>query len=331
MKRGNRMATSEPRRRPDKPHAHIPPFAQTLTTHGLALLRAKTTVLQINIGFLCNQVCRHCHLEASPTRNELMRPDTMRQVAEFAGRAEFEMIDITGGAPEMHPDLTEFISMLSPLAPKITLRSNLTALHEKGAPLMNHLKANGVAIVASFPSLNKAQTESIRGKDCFNISIDVLKQLNSMGYGKNGSGLSLDLVVNPAGAFLPPPQEQLEKRFREMLEQKWGITFNRVFSFANVPLGRFRSWLHQSDNFQKYMDKLVSAFNPCTIEGLMCRTLISVSWDGYLFDCDFNQAADHCLGNRKIHISQIKRPPEPGSPISTDTHCYTCTAGSGFT
>ena len=325
------MATPEPKRKPDKPHEHIPPFAQTLTTHGLTLLRSITAVLQINIGFLCNQTCRHCHLEASPTRNEMMQPETLRQVAEFAGRTEFEMIDITGGAPEMHPDLTEFISMLAPLTPKITLRSNLTALYEKGAPLMNHLKANGVAIVASFPSLNKAQTESIRGKDCFNISIDALKQLNSMGYGKNGSGLDLDLVVNPAGAFLPPHQAQLEKRFRNMLEQKWGITFNRVFSIANVPLGRFRSWLHQSDNFQKYMDTLVSAFNPCTIEGLMCRTLISVSWDGYLFDCDFNQASGHCLGNRKTHISQMERPPEPGSPISTDTHCYTCTAGSGFT
>jgi radical SAM/Cys-rich protein len=261
----------------------------------------------------------------------MMQPETIRQVSEFAGRTEFEMIDITGGAPEMHPGIEELISRLSPLAPKITLRSNLTALYEKGAPLINHLKANRVAIVASFPSLNRAQTESIRGENCFNVSIDALRQLNSVGYGRSGSGLDLDLVVNPAGAFLPPPQEQLEKRFRKILEQKWGITFNRVFSFANVPLGRFRSWLHQSDNFQKYMDKLVTAFNPCTIEGLMCRTQISVSWDGYLFDCDFNQASGHCLGNRKIHISELEHPPEPGSPISADTHCYTCTAGTGFT
>jgi radical SAM/Cys-rich protein len=325
------MASPEPKKISENPPGRVPPFAQTLTTHGLTLLRAKTTVLQINLGFLCNQICRHCHLDAGPTRNERMQPETMGQVADFAGRTEFDLIDITGGAPEMHPDLTEFISMLSPLAPGITLRSNLTALYEKGAPLMNHLKANRVAIVASFPSLNSTQTDSIRGKDCFNISIDALKQLNSMGYGQNGSGLDLDLVVNPAGAFLPPPQEQLEKRFRKMLEQKWGITFNRVFSFANVPLGRFRSWLHQSDNFQKYMDKLVSAFNPCTPPGLMCRSLISVSWDGYLFDCDFNQASGHGLGNHKIHISQIESLPEPGSPIATDIHCYTCTAGSGFT
>lgn len=309
----------------------VPPFVQTLATHGLTLLRAKTTVLQINVGFLCNQMCRHCHLEAGPSRNEIMRRDTMDQVCDLAGRGQFETIDITGGAPELHPDIKTFVSALSPLSPRTTFRSNLTALNQTGTSLMNHLKACNVGIVASFPSLNEAQTESIRGSGCFASSIEALKMLNRLGYGKEGTGLNLDLVVNPAGAFLPPAQEQIEKRYRKMLEQKWGITFNKVFSFANVPQGRFRSWLIRSDNFQKYMDKLVSAFNPCTIDGLMCRTLMSVSWDGYLFDCDFNQAAGRLMGNRKTHVSRMKTLPEPGNPIATDTHCYTCTAGSGFT
>jgi radical SAM/Cys-rich protein len=304
------------------------PFAQTLAAHDLTLLRSKATTLQLNVGFLCNQVCRHCHLEAGPARKEMMNRETMNQLTAFAGRNKFDLIDITGGAPELHPELGDFIRVLSPLAPRTVLRSNLTALYQKGEPLMNLLKEYNVDIVASFPSLNAVQTESIRGNGCFNTSIAALKQLNSLGYGKERC---LDLVVNPSGAFLPPPQEQLEKRFHKALEQKWGIIFNSVFSFGNVPLGRFRNWLIQSNNFNKYVDKLISAFNPCTVEGLMCRTLVSVSWDGYLFDCDFNQAAGRFSGKRKIHISRLQKPPEPGSPIATDVHCYTCTAGSGFT
>ncbi len=324
------MAEPSSHRQPDR-LIPVPPFVQTLGAHGLTLLRAETTVLQINVGFLCNQVCRHCHLEAGPARNEIMSRDTADAVIDFADRERFEMIDITGGAPELHPDINAIVSELSPLSPKTVFRSNLTALKQVGSSLMNHLKDCRVDIVASFPSLNETQTESIRGKGCFHISIDTLKELNRLGYGREGTGLNLDLVVNPAGAFLPPPQDQIEKRYRKILEEKWGITFNKALSFANVPLGRFRSWLIRSNNYRKYMERLVSAFNPCTIDGLMCRSMISVSWDGYLFDCDFNQAAERFMGNRKIHISQMKVLPEPGTPIATDAHCYTCTAGSGFT
>ena len=306
-------------------------FFLTLAANGLSLLRADTTTLQINVGFLCNQMCRHCHLEAGQARKEMMSRETMGQVVAFAGRGKFEVIDITGGAPELHPDLGNFIKALAPLAPRIILRSNLTALRQKGESLLDLLKGYNIDIVASFPSLNEVQTESIRGKGCFDISIEALKKLNELGYGMEESGPRLDLVVNPAGAFLPPPQEQLEKRFRKMLGHRWGITFNRVFGFANMPLGRFRSWLIQSNNFERYMGKLIAAFNPGAIEGLMCRTLMSVSWDGYLFDCDFNQASGRFMGNRKIHISQIQQSPGPGSLIATDDHCYTCAAGSGFT
>jgi len=185
--------------------------------------------------------------------------------------------------------------------------------------------------VASFPSLNEVQLESFRGKESFQSSIDTLKTLNEMGYGKEKTGLELDLVVNPSGSFLPPSQAETENKFHRIIKQKWGICFNRLYTFANVPLGRFWTWLIKSGNFENYMEKLISAFNPCAVKGLMCRNLVSVSWDGYLFDCDFNQAAGLFLGKRKTHVSEIKNPTKPGTPIAADNHCFTCTAGSGFT
>lgn len=309
----------------------ITPFQQTLDRHGITLLKDKATTLQINIGLRCNQTCRHCHLDASPGREEMMIRETMNQVIEFARCGHFETIDITGGAPELHPDLGNFIKSVSHCAPKTILRSNLTALSRKLNRLMDILKESQTTIVASFPSLNEVQLESFRGKGSFQSSIDTLKTLNEMGYGKEKTGLELDLVVNPSGSFLPPSQAETENRFHRIIKQKWDIRFNRLYTFANVPLGRFRTWLVKSGNFENYMEKLISAFNPCAIKGLMCRNLVSVSWDGYLFDCDFNQAAGLFLGKQKTHVSEIKNPPEPGTPIAVGNHCFTCTAGSGFT
>ncbi|HIJ55792.1 MAG TPA: radical SAM/Cys-rich domain protein [Deltaproteobacteria bacterium] len=310
----------------------LSPFPQTLVNHNLSLTRDQTITLQINIGLHCNQVCRHCHLDAGPHReNDMMSRETMDRVIRFAAGNAFKVIDITGGAPELHPDLEYFIRKLKSYSNRLILRSNLTMLHEKGEALMDVLRETGTDIVASFPSLNDVQTAAIRGKGCFDISVLTLKKLNDFGYGKEDSGLCLDLVVNPSGAFLPPSQASQEKRFRKVLKQKCGIVFNNLYTFANVPLGRFLKWLEDSGNFEKYVEKLSSAFNPCTVDGLMCKTLISVSWDGYLYDCDFNQASGQFLGNRKLHISEINDPPEPGGHIATDYHCYTCTAGSGFT
>lgn len=310
----------------------VEPFRQTLAKHGLSLTREKTITLQVNLGLLCNQACRHCHLEAGPNREEVMSKETMDQVVAMAQRFPFEVIDITGGAPEMNPNLAEMIERLAPLTSRLMLRSNLTALvHEERDQVIDLCKQYRVVIVASFPSLNEAQAESQRGKGVFQESIGVLRKLNSTGYGKPGSGLELNLVSNPTGAFLPSSQEQMEKRFCQVLANKWGIGFNNLFTFANVPLGRFRTWLERSGNLDKYLQKLATSFNPCAIEGLMCRSLISVSWDGYLFDCDFNQAADLYLGGRKTHISALEELPEPGEPIAISYHCYTCMAGSGFT
>lgn len=308
------------------------PFAQFLGSRGLSLCRREALVLQVNVGLLCNQLCRHCHLEAGPSRSEVMDLDTAQQVIEFANRGAFKVIDITGGAPEMNPHLCRLISGLAPLAPELILRSNLTLIGSGELDYLVELcREHRVSIVGSFPSLNKAQSESQRGKDVFDKMIAALRLLNSRGYGMSGSGLKLDLVANPAGAFLPASQEQLERKYRQDLEKNWGIVFSSLYTFGNVPLGRFRRWLMQTSNYESYMAKLIAGFNPCTLDGLMCRSLLSVSWDGYLYDCDFNQAAGIPLGGEKTHVSRLTSPPGEGSRIAVGEHCFACTSGSGFT
>ncbi|NIQ38461.1 MAG: radical SAM/Cys-rich domain protein [Proteobacteria bacterium] len=310
----------------------IEPFSQFLSRNGLNLVRERTCTLQINVGLLCNQACRHCHLEAGPGRREVMNVETVCHVVDYARRGRFEVADITGGAPELNPNLVRLIRKLSHAVPRVMVRSNLTALSDGRRDfLMEFCKEHRVAIVASFPSLDLSQAESQRGQGTFKESIAVLNKLNSLGYGQEGSGLELDLVSNPTGAFLPPTQGQAEMRFRKEIDRRWGIVFNHLYTFANVPLGRFRSWLLRSDNLGEYMERLASQFNPKALEGVMCRTLVSVSWEGYLYDCDFNLSQDLSIDGRKIHVSQMAGPPEPGTPIAVSDHCYACTAGTGFT
>jgi radical SAM/Cys-rich protein len=315
-----------------EPVGTIEPFRTMLAKHGLKLERAKTTTLQINVGLLCNQTCRHCHLEAGPARNELMDERTIEATVSFAKRFRFQTIDLTGGAPELHPHLPAIITDLAPLAGRLIVRTNLSALEETNPDrLIETFKRHRAVVIASFPALNPGQTESQRGTGSFRTSIQALKRLNAAGYGREGSPMELDLVSNPTGAFLPPSQEQAEKRFRAVLEEKWGVVFNQLYTFANVPLGRFGRWLVKTGNFDRYVGRLASHFNPCAVEGLMCRTLLSVAWDGTLYDCDFNLAKGLHMGGRKMGISELKSPPKPGVPIATADHCYTCTAGSGFT
>ncbi len=310
----------------------VEPFSETLARHGLELKRGVTTTLQVNVGLRCNQACRHCHVEAGPDRTEMMSRETLEEVVGFARRGCFEVIDITGGAPELHPWIGEMISRLAPLAPKILFRCNLTLLaEERREDLIEVCREQRVGIVASFPSLDADQAEAQRGRGAFSKSLATLKRLNEFGYGRPGSELELNLVSNPAGAFLPVSQAQAEKRFQKDLDERWGIRFHHLYTFSNVPLGRFRRWLIESGNFGKYMRKLASSFNPCTISGLMCRSLVSVDWNGNLFDCDFNLAAGLSLGGRKRHVSEMIGPPEPGEAVATSDHCYACTAGSGFT
>ena len=310
----------------------VVPFRTILAQNGLNLTRAETTTLQVNVGFLCNQVCQHCHLDAGPLRKETMDAGTVGQVVELARKFQFQCIDITGGAPEMNPQLGDLLTGLFPLTPRLMLRSNLTALTAGHRNMLIDLcKKLRVVIVASFPSLNQAQADAQRGQGSFKKSLATLKKLNASGYGRQESGLELNLVVNPAGAFLPSEQVQTEKRFHEILRNRWEIEFNNLFTFANMPLGRFYQWLVRSGNYEKYIKKLAASFNPCAISGLMCRSLISISWDGYLYDCDFNQAVGLYWGGRKIHISQLSELPRSGTPIAVADHCYTCTAGAGFT
>ena len=307
-------------------------FSSLLAERGLQLLRGETAVLQVNMGLICNQACRHCHLEAGPDRNEMMNLETCNAVVAFAGRNRFRVIDFTGGAPELNPNLTMILEKCAELAPRLILRSNLTAIKDReNNDLIDICSTHRIAIVASFPSLHKGQLEAQRGSGIFEKSISTLRLLNKFGYGREGSGLELNLVASPTGAFLPSSQIHVERRFRAELQKKWGITFNHLYTFANAPLGKFRHWLELTGNFESYMGKLASSFNPCTIEGLMCRTLLSVSWDGYLFDCDFNLARGLFMGGKKVHISEADSPPPAGSPVAVADHCYACTAGSGFT
>jgi radical SAM/Cys-rich protein len=312
--------------------AAVEPFADILVRHGLSLVRDRVHTLQVNTGYLCNLRCRHCHLEAGPGRKEIMSRDTMEAVVSFARQFPFRVIDITGGAPELVPGLPFLIEGLAPLAPRLMLRTNLSAVSGAAREsLLALCVAHRVVLVASFPSTNPSQADAQRGAGATETAIAVLKRLNAAGYGVEGTGLELDLVSNPVDAVLPGSQESAERKFRHELLRKWGVAFNHLYTFANVPLGRFRTWLLETGNYERYMKTLTDAFNPSAVEGLMCRTLLSVSWDGFLYDCDFNLAAGRPAADPKTHVSDVRELPPPGAPIAIGDYCYACTAGSGFT
>ncbi|MBL0226039.1 MAG: arsenosugar biosynthesis radical SAM protein ArsS [Geobacteraceae bacterium] len=307
-------------------------FEQTLIGQGLELRRDETSTLQVNVGLACDLACRHCHLEAGPTRTELMAGETVEAVIACAERISFATIDITGGSPELLPQLPMLVERLAPLTSRLIVRTNLTALAlPESEALPDLYRSHRAVIIASLPAINAAQSESQRGRGTWDTSMDILRKLNGIGYGMPGSGLELNLVANPAGAFLPAGQSPTERRFRQDLKRRYGIAFSNLFTFANVPLGRFRNWLEQSGNLDVYLRRLAENFNPCTLPGLMCRTLISVDWNGYLYDCDFNVAAGLHHSSHRLHISQLTELPLPGTPIPVGDHCYSCTAGSGFT
>lgn len=307
-------------------------FQQTLDRHGLTLCRDRVQTLQINVGLLCDLACKHCHLDAGPKRTEVMARATMDTVIAFADKHHFELIDITGGAPELIPDIDYLLRGLAPLAGKLMLRTNLTALDNPEKDFLLDLFVElKVALVASFPSTSPSQADSQRGKGVADRSVVMLQRLNELGYGQRESGLELNLVANPTGAFLPADQCAAEQKFKSDALRKWGIVFNALFTFANMPLGRFRSWLEKSGNFEGYMETLEKGFNPCTVDGLMCRSLLSVDWNGMLYDCDLNLAAGIPLGGKSLHLSELMEPPPQGVVIATGDHCFACTAGSGFT
>jgi radical SAM/Cys-rich protein len=309
------------------------PFQQKMEGLGLyPLLPTGIEVFQVNIGKMCNQVCRHCHVDAGPDRREVMTRATMEQCLEALAATSLATVDITGGAPELNPDFRWFVEEIRKLGRRVMVRCNLTIIlaNPKYHDLPEFYRHHGVEVVSSLPFYTADRTDRQRGDGVFRDSVKALQLLNAVGYGQEGSGLVLNLVYNPAGAFLPPSQEVLEKEYKTALWKEHGICFNNLFVITNMPISRYLDYLLQSGNYEKYMTKLTAAFNPVAARGVMCRNTISVGWDGYLYDCDFNQMLDLKVGCRDVrHVSQFNLATLNKREILLNQHCYGCTAGAG--
>ncbi|MFD2245531.1 arsenosugar biosynthesis radical SAM (seleno)protein ArsS [Pontibacter ruber] len=312
----------------------FPLFSERLQQHGLFPLRpVGTTILQVNVGKMCNQTCRHCHVDAGPDRKEIMTRDTLQLCLDVLAQApQLTTVDITGGAPEMNPDFRWFVEELSKLNRQVIVRCNLTIIlaNKKYHDLPLFFKENWVQVVSSLPYFQASRTDAQRGEGVFEKSIKALQLLNEVGYGKEGSGLKLDLVYNPSGAFLPASQKSLEAEFKRRLRSGYSIEFNNLFCITNLPVSRYLDYLVESGNYESYMEKLISAFNPAAAANVMCRNTISVGWDGYLYDCDFNQMLE--LGvepGAPQHIRDFNLAQLDARNIVLNQHCYGCTAGAG--
>ncbi|AGG90873.1 arsenosugar biosynthesis radical SAM (seleno)protein ArsS [Rhodanobacter denitrificans] len=310
----------------------LPSFARSLREHGLALPRLPLEILQVNVGKLCDLACQHCHVEAGPKRTEIMQAATVDRILELLAHAPaVHTLDLTGGAPELNPHFRTLVREARALGRTVIDRCNLTVLFRPGQEdTAEFLAAQGVKVVASLPCYSKANVEKQRGQHVFDPSLRALRQLNALGYGHAGSGLELDLVYNPLGASLPPAQAALETTYRRELAEHFGIVFSRLFTITNMPIKRFLHLLEREGRYETYMRTLLEAFNPQAAPGVMCRNLLSVSWDGLLYDCDFNQALDLPLGGRQRSVWDIARLADiEHGPIVFANHCYGCTAGAG--
>ncbi|MGD2081406.1 MAG: arsenosugar biosynthesis radical SAM protein ArsS [Chromatiales bacterium] len=294
--------------------------------------RDRLTTLQVNLGYLCNQSCTHCHVGAGPGRTERMDARTAGKVLDFARAARVGTLDLTGGAPELNPQFRRLVKEARGLGLHVVDRCNLTILDEPGQEdLAGFLAANRVEVVASLPCYLEENVDAQRGKGVFDGSIRGLQRLNDLGYGVDGD-LVLSLVYNPQGASLPPPQASLEADYRRHLGERYGIRFHRLLTLANMPIMRFGSTLRSKGQFDSYMDLLRSAHRPENLEAVMCRTLISVDWRGYVYDCDFNQMLDMPMesgGGVPLHIEALLERSLAGRSIRVAEHCYGCTAGQG--
>ncbi len=309
------------------------PFQQKLEQSGLYPLKpTQAEIFQVNIGKMCNQTCKHCHVDAGPDRKEIMTKETMQQCIEvLKNNLQLKTIDLTGGAPEMIPNFRWFVEEIKKLNRHIIVRCNLTIIlaNKKYYDLPLFYKQHNIEVVSSLPFYTQDRTDRQRGNGVFNDSIKVLQMLNAVGYGKDGAGLILNLVYNPAGAFLPPSQQALEIEYKQALLQRYGITFNNLFTITNMPISRYLDYLLTSGNYESYMEKLVSAYNPVAAANVMCRNTISVGWDGYLYDCDFNQMLELKVNSNGKHISAFNINELNKREIIIGQHCYGCTAGSG--
>ena len=294
--------------------------------------RKQVNILQINLGYRCNQQCLHCHVNAGPNRTEEMSHDVLLQTLSFIKKNQIKVVDLTGGAPEMHPEFYDLLDALKELNVKVIDRCNLTILNEPGyETLSEKLAENQVEIVASMPCYMEDNVNKQRGNGVFESSIEALKGLNHLGYGKTNRSLIMNLVYNPQGASLSPDQVSLEKDYKKFLLEQFGISFNQLFTITNVPVKRFGSMLISKNEFTPYMDLLKSSYQAENLDGLMCRHQLSIDWQCYFYDCDFNQMLDLPLQNNgnNLHISNVSLSDLKQREIIVAGHCYACTAGKG--
>ena len=312
--------------------ASVKRFDDALASSGLHPLTATgIEVFQANVGKLCNQTCQHCHVDAGPDRKEVMTRETAAWCIEALAKTRIPTVDITGGAPELNPQFRFLVDEARKLNRHVMDRCNLSVLLlPSQADLAEYLAANRVEIVASLPYFLAAQTDAQRGEGVFEKSIEALKKLNSLGYGHDGTGLKLNLVYNPVGAFLPPPQAGIEADFKRELDTRYGVVFNSLYTITNMPISRFLEFLLRTNNYERYMQRLAQAYNPAAAAGVMCRNTLSVGWDGALYDCDFNQMLDLRVGfAAPVHIRDFVLDKLAARRIVTGQHCYGCTAGAG--
>lgn len=313
---------------------NVPLFRDKLEDINLFPLKpTKLEIFQINVGKMCNQVCKHCHVDAGPDRKEIMTRETMQQCVDIIAKYKFTTLDLTGGAPEMNNNFRWFIEEIRKVDAeiKIIVRCNLTIIlaNPKYHDLPDFFKKNNIEVVSSLPATSASRTDSQRGDGVFDDSIKALQMLNAVGYGMEGTGLNLNLVYNPAGAFLPAGQAGLEKEFKRVLKTKFNIEFNSLFAITNIPISRYLDYLLVSGNYAAYMEKLVAAYNPVAAVNVMCRNTLSIGWDGYLYDCDFNQMLELKVAAKSRHISEFDYDELSNRSIIVNQHCYGCTAGAG--
>ena len=309
------------------------PFAQRIHLSGSELNRRTLDVLQVNMGRYCNQACIHCHVESGPNRTEMMSRQTVDAVLHFFQTASIPTIDITGGAPELNPHFDYLVESAVGLGRHVMDRCNLTVIFEPGKDyLPEFFKRNGVELVCSLPCYSEENVDKQRGKGTFDLSIRALKIFNDLGYAKAGSGLTLNLVYNPVGAHLPPAQDKLERDYKQILKQQYAIEFNHLYCLSNMPITRYETHLKLRGEYAGYMNLLEENFNPATVEQVMCRNLISVGWEGSVYDCDFNQMLDLPIrdsAGAPLNIQSLMLDQVEHHRIVVGNHCYACTAGSG--
>ncbi len=297
------------------------------------IYRNSLETVQVNLGYKCNQSCLHCHVNAGPNRKEMMSPDNIKLLLKLLANKPVQTLDITGGAPEMHPDFRYLVQEASALGMKVTDRCNLTILNEPGQEdLAGFLAHHQVEIVASLPCYLQENVDAQRGAGVYTSSIEALQKLNSKGYGQEDGSLQLNLVYNPAGPSLPPSQDGLMADYKKELLQRYGIRFSQLYTLTNMPIKRFGSTLISNGQFEEYIQLLKSSHQEQNLDNVMCKSLLSVSWEGYIYDCDFNQMLDLPLkfnGHPRLHLQDLLHEDIENNKIIVADHCYGCTAGSG--